>query len=396
MSYFRRQALAEQMAQQLLRPGILDQGLRSGLFLAGLRRTGKTTFLQQDLMPALEAHNAVVIYVDLWSDTHADPGALVHAAIRGALHDLQTPASGVWARLARIKGLDVEAVGIKFGFELADLGTKAGPTLAQALMEVVDKAKTHVVLIVDEVQQVLATEQGAQLMLALKAARDAINPRPNTPGYFLFIGTGSHRAQVSSLTLQGKQAFAGATSLSYPTLGEDYVEYLLGAVGAEGAKVPKLAVAAAAFETLGHRPEELIRALRMVQQYDAAQVDAFFPVIALTLKTAAADVELRKIEDLGLLAMAVFERVAAEEDGVRGLFSADSIAAYSTAVGHEVTTDQVQRVADDLRNANLIMRKSHGMYCATDPFVRAAWLAHKAPGKPAAVFNSPQAADGRK
>ena len=383
MSYFRRHALAEQMARQLLRPGILDQGLRSGLFLSGSRRTGKTTFLQQDLMPALEAHDAVVIYVDLWSDTHAEPGALVHAAIRNALQELQTPASNVLARLARIKGLDVEALGVKFGFELADLGTKAGPPLAQALMEVVDKAKTHVVLIVDEVQQVLATEQGAQLMLALKAARDAINPRPDTPGYFLFIGTGSHRAQVASLTLQGKQAFAGATSLSYPTLGNDYVEYLLDAVHGEGAKVPSLKVAIAAFETLGHRPEELLRALRMVQQYVPQQVDTFFPVIALTLKSAAADVELRKIEDLGMLAMAVFERVAAAEDGVRGLFSGESVSAYSAVVGHEVTTDQVQRVADDLRNANIIMRKSHGVYCVTDPFVRRAWLAHRA--QPAAV-----------
>lgn len=386
MGYFRRQALAEQMAQQLLRPGILDQGLRSGLFLSGSRRTGKTTFLQQDLMPALEAHDAVVIYVDLWSDTQADPGTLVHAAIRAALQELQTPASSLLARLARIKGLDVEAIGVKFGFQLADLGTRDGPPLAQALMEVVDKARTHVVLIVDEVQQVLATEQGAQLMLALKAARDAINPRPDTPGYFLFIGTGSHRAQVSSLTLQGKQAFAGATSLSYPTLGDDYVEYLLEAVRAEGAKVPSLPVAVAAFGTLDHRPEEMIRALRMVQQYAGPQVDTFFPVIALTLKTAAADVELCKIEDLGLLAMAVFERVAAEEDGVRGLFSAQSVAAYGELVGHGVTTDQVQRVADDLRNANLIMRKSHGVYCVTDPFVRAAWLAHKAGGPPGAVL----------
>lgn len=385
MSYFRRQALAEQMAHRLLRPGILDQALRSGLFLSGSRRTGKTTFLQQDLMPALEAHDAVVIYVDLWSDIQAEPGALVHAAIRATLQELQSPASSVLARLARIKGIDVSALGVKFGFQLSDLGTKAGPPLAQALMEVVDKAKTHVVLIVDEVQQVLATEQGAQLMLALKAARDAINPRPHTPGYFLFIGTGSHRAQVSSLTLQGKQAFAGATSLNYPTLGDDYVAYLLAAVQAEGAEVPSLPVAIAAFETLGHRPEELLRALRMVQQYARTHVDTFFPVIALTLKSAAADVELRKIEDLGLLAMAVFERVIAEEEGVRGLFSAESLSAYSAMVGHAVTTDQVQRVADDLRNANIIMRKSHGVYCVTDPFVRGAWLKHKVNLEPGAA-----------
>ncbi|MCP1514008.1 putative AAA+ superfamily ATPase [Pseudomonas rhodesiae] len=42
-SIFQRPELAESMANQLLNPGVLDEGLRSGLFLSGLRRTGKTT-----------------------------------------------------------------------------------------------------------------------------------------------------------------------------------------------------------------------------------------------------------------------------------------------------------------------------------------------------------------
>jgi len=46
------------MARQLLRPSVLDEGLRSGLFLSGLRRTGKTTFLINDLIPALEEAGA--------------------------------------------------------------------------------------------------------------------------------------------------------------------------------------------------------------------------------------------------------------------------------------------------------------------------------------------------
>ena len=60
---YRRPELAAQMTRQLLRPGVLDEGLRSGLFLSGLRRTGKTTFLLNDLIPALEEAGALVIYV---------------------------------------------------------------------------------------------------------------------------------------------------------------------------------------------------------------------------------------------------------------------------------------------------------------------------------------------
>ena len=381
MDLFHRSDLADQMATQLLKPGLLDQGLRSGLFLSGLRRTGKTTFLRQDLIPALERMGAIVIYVDLWTDTKADPATLVHAAIRRTLEDLQTPGSGVLGRLRRMKGLEVGAAGFKFGFQLNEIGSREGVPLAQALTEVVDLAKTDVVLIVDEVQQALAGEDGSKMLLAIKAARDAINPRPGTPGHFLFVGTGSHRAQVVGMTLQGKHAFAGATSVDYPTLDGAYVDYVLQGIAQEGARVlPSLPVALLAFDVLGRRPEELIRALRQLQNEHPDDADRFLPVIAATLRGAAADVELRKIEDLGALAGAVFDRVAVAQGDATGLFTADALAAYSIAIGREVTPDQVQRIAEELRDANVILRKGHGVYAVTDPFVRAAWQERKALG----------------
>jgi len=192
--------LAAELTTRLLRPGVLDEGLRSGLFLSGLRRTGKTTFLRTDLVPELEAQGALVIYVDLWSDTKVSPAALVQAAVRQTLTQLATPSSPLLARLKRIRGLDLGGMGFRFGFQLEQLGEAGGATLAQAFTEVVDQSGGDVVLIVDEVQQAITTEEGNQMLLALKAARDAINPRPGTPGHFLFLGTGSHRALVSELT----------------------------------------------------------------------------------------------------------------------------------------------------------------------------------------------------
>ena len=63
---FRRTALAQEMARQLLRPTFLDTSLRSGLFLSGERRVGKSTLLTTELIPALQDLGAIVIYVDLW------------------------------------------------------------------------------------------------------------------------------------------------------------------------------------------------------------------------------------------------------------------------------------------------------------------------------------------
>ena len=49
MTFHRRQ-LALEMAEQLLDPKGLQVAVRSGLFLGGLRRIGKTTFLRGDLV----------------------------------------------------------------------------------------------------------------------------------------------------------------------------------------------------------------------------------------------------------------------------------------------------------------------------------------------------------
>lgn len=43
---FHRDTYASQMAEQLLKPGPLDESTRSGVFLSGIRRVGKTTFLR--------------------------------------------------------------------------------------------------------------------------------------------------------------------------------------------------------------------------------------------------------------------------------------------------------------------------------------------------------------
>ncbi|MHC8398448.1 AAA family ATPase [Pseudomonas sp. MDT1-17] len=374
-SIFQRPELAEEMANQLLNPGVLDEGLRSGLFLSGLRRTGKTTFLRSDLIPALKDAGALVIYVDLWSDTLANPATLVHDAIRKTLQELQTPGSGLLEMLKRVSGADVGVAGFKFGFKLDSIGNSGGPTLAQALTEVVDQANTNLVLIIDEVQHAISSEDGNQLLLALKAARDAINPRPGTPGYFLFIGTGSHRAQVSELTAKRNQAFCGATSTAYPVLKGDYVEYLLNRLAAtvKKEKLPSLEVAIEAFNTLGNRPEEMLKALRQLMQQEG-DPDLFLPVIASTLRSAAASIELEKVELLGSLAQAIFNKIASTQGDARGIFSIDAAAEYSKTVGREVRVEEIQPVVIALVAENIIMRRGHGIYAITDQFVQEIWL----------------------
>jgi hypothetical protein len=374
--YFARPTLATSIAQSLLHPDILNQGLRSGLFMSGLRRTGKTTFLLNDLIPALEQQGALVLYVDLWSDTKANPAQLVRDAIRSALTQLQTPGSALLAKLSRLSGVDVSMLGFKFSFKLDKLGEAGGAPLAQAVTELVDQVKREVVLIVDEVQQTITTDEGSHLLMALKAARDAVNLRPGTPGHFIFVGTGSHRAMINELTARRTQAFSGASSVTFPVLGEDYVADLLQRLSRSGAgNIPSQVAAQQAFQTLGHRPEELMKALLQVQLHTppGADPDTYLPVVASTLRSAAADIELAKIEQLGGLATAIFERIASTDGDATGIFSADAAAEYSRYIGREVKVDDIQPIVNELMAANIILRRGHGQYAIADPAVQEIW-----------------------
>jgi hypothetical protein len=371
-SLFHRSRYAAQLAQQLLRPSPLHMNVRSGVFLSGIRRVGKTTFLRQDLMPALEALGALVIYVDLWADQSKGPASQVLAAVRATLHQLQTPASGL---LQRLKGLNLGAAGLSFGFQLDGLGTASGTTLAQAFSELVAKARVDVVLIVDEVQQALGTQDGSSLLHALKAARDAVNAQPGTPGHFVFLGTGSHKSLITDMATKHSQPFTGALTAAYEPLGPDFVQWQLQRIAATpGVVCPSPDVAWAGFQAMGHRPEELLKALVQLQTAPSPP-ELAFPIICATLASVAADRELQAVQDFGPLGQAVFARIAqGGESGVGGVFGDEALRAYAQATGAPTPASQVQNLVERLINANLIARPGHGIYTVADPFVRQVWL----------------------
>lgn len=371
---FHRPELAREMAEQLLNPKGLMVKIRSGLFLGGLRRTGKTTFIRGDLIPALEERGAIVVYVDLWSNTTAKPSDLLLGAVRKRLEELEVPESKTVEFLKRVKGLDLGAAGFKFGFNLAELGKAEGNTLAGAFSELVNLAKTDVVVIVDEVQHALGSEDGDNMLLALKAARDEINLRPDVPGYFLFIGTGSHRARVRELTIKGKQAFNGAMSEDFPVLQADFVAWLLKEADL-AERAPSQEVAFECFQRLGRRPEELMKALFALQQLPNF-VDADQDLRAITegVRQSAASVDLARLDELGPLALAVFGYVCKQgEQGVKKLFSGATLDEYRNEIGRAVSVEEVQKTANMLVESNILARDGHGIYGVSDPFLAEAF-----------------------
>ena len=373
---FHRPPYAQALAQQLLHPGPLDQGLLSGVFLSGIRRIGKTTFIKQDFIPALLDHGALVLYVDLWTDRTRPPMGLLQEAVRAAAVELEQPASTLLQKLRRVKGANFGLAGISLGLQLDGLGTPAGATLADVFVELVRKAQGDVVLVIDEVQQAMASQDGQDMLFALKAARDRVNTATDLPGRLLIVGTGSHKSLVTDMATRRSQAFAGAHTASFEPLGMDYVEWFLKRVSAAGLAVPSLQAAFAGFRDVGSRPEELAKAVRQLQDEiaagRAADADTAFATICATLATAAAELDVQSIQDAGELAVLVFSRIATGQ--ARGLYAADTLASFSKTLGREISANDITPAIDKLVAANLIVRKGHGHSDIADPFVKQVWL----------------------
>ena len=214
---FHRSKFASDLAQRLLEPNVLQTTSRDGLFLTGIRRIGKTTFLQQDLLPALEEKKALVIYVDLWSNRDGKtPTKQVLAAIRHAVEHLSTQGMG-------LKEVKLNFPLLNFTFKSDEVGRLDGISLADAFTEIITKINTNIVLVIDEIQEASRSSAGLDLLAALKAARDAVNLRvKNADGtYLLIVGTGSHRFLVSSMASRASQPFYGCV----PSIRIDHLRH---------------------------------------------------------------------------------------------------------------------------------------------------------------------------
>lgn len=256
---FKRPDLARSIVSGLAGEALADYS--SGLFLAAPRRTGKSTFLREDLMPACEERGWGVVYVDLWANKTADPAALIERAIMAKLQMHESRLE----KLRKASGLTRVNLFKTVTLDFSEPRLPGGMTLADALLLLAAATERPVVLIVDEAQHAMNSEAGMNAMFGLKAARDAMNQGAGAHGLRL-VFTGSNRDKLAHLVLNRQQPFFGASITSFPLLGEDFVEAFTADVNAKLAddNVFQVADVMAAFQCVGHRPELLMDIIQRV------------------------------------------------------------------------------------------------------------------------------------
>lgn len=113
---------------------------------------------------------------------------------------------------------------------------------------------------------------------------------------------------------------------------------------------------------LSHQPEEIHKALRQPHLHlpKGPDPDAHLPLIAATLRASAAEIEPAKIEQLGGLASAIFDRIATVEGEASGVFTAEAAAPYATSIGREVCVEETRPVFSALMDTGVVMRRGNG------------------------------------
>ncbi len=364
MLYYPRTSLAVSLADALQGKDVFSDA-PNGLFLAAPRRTGKSTFLQADLMPELERRQVVVVYVDLWADQKRDPGSLIAEAVGRAL----MKQLGVVAKTARSAGLESISVGgIKI--DTSKIGKVDGSTLTDALRALAEASKAPVALVIDEAQHALTSEAGETAMAALKSARDQLN-RPGLVRLMLVM-SGSDRDKLLRLVNTNAASFFGSQIHRMPELGPDFIAHIAQLIIRQRADLAPVneTTLNEAFQLFGQRPQFFMEALGQVLSPLATHAGRFEDaMLAKALQKQQADESQMESDFTALrpLEQAVLWRML--ELGTRFRpYDAEALQFYNDTTGDKVTVAKVQKALEGLRahQPSLIWKSARSEYAVED------------------------------
>lgn len=365
MISFRRPGLAEELVRDLSGQTAFTDA-PNGLFLAAPRRTGKSTFLQNDLAPALERAGVVVVYVDLWADQQRDPADLIAEAVAGSL------AAHEGSVMKKVRKTGLKSVTLRgLTIDVDRIGKPGGATLTAALRALHETAKRPVALIVDEAQQALASDGGEAVMAALKSARDQMN-QPGKVALMLVM-SGSDRDKLLRLVNANAAPFFGSAITRMPPLGPDFIDHVAGLIAQQRPNLVPIDVPllSRAFEAFGHRPQFFMEALGQAlspladpdgKRFEQAVMDA--------AEGRQRDDEARmESEFLALrpIERAVLWRMLEQGPQFRP-YDADAIRFYGKQTGEKVTPQMAQYALESLRDRSppIVWKSARGEYAVDD------------------------------
>lgn len=352
--HFPRSADAERIV------AMLGVGLVSALSIIEPRRRGKTTFLQDDLLPAARKAGYLPIYLNLATGA---PGleTEIAAGIEAALRDR----AGLASRLRAMGQARVKKLAGKASLATGELGGEVelespfgrGDERLAPLFRQLSRSRAPVMFLFDEVHT-LADAQHSALAWGLRSLLDSHRDRLKV------VATSSSAATYELLVSGEKKAFKSwFTRIAITPLGGEFVAHLAAVVKKHYPEHPiTRGHIVAAFEALGQSP-------KFIRDYLNARI--LDPRLAheIALRATAADAakdsgyedEFRRL--VPLQRATLFALLGERTE----LFSEAALRSFAAAIeATEVSKSAVQRAAGTLAAKGWIIRQDRGDYRITD------------------------------
>ncbi|VTU46548.1 putative ATPase (AAA+ superfamily) (plasmid) [Variovorax sp. SRS16] len=333
-----------------------DLGLVSARGLFARRRMGKSEFLKHDLLPAAEAAGYAAAYTNLWDDTD-HPGQAIAAAILSAVQpkglarfwdDLSTPVRKMKAGAKLPMGVEGSVE-----LDLADKEKLAVPAI-QAALQLTDKSRKRLVLVLDEAQ-VLANPEHRQVAHSLRAGLDI-----RKAGIKVLFAGSSEAALREMFSRASAPFYNWAPVEPFPLLGDEFVVAIVAHIKRLAKQPLPLAVAQQAFRKLKETPEFF---RWYVERYLLYQEQGPEAALAHTLTRVHDDTGYAKTwKELGRPDRAVLLLAAT---GVQDLYGAAALKQLRELLGTEDVTPSLPRTS--LRRLTgprlqAMARVDHGVY----------------------------------
>lgn|SRR3990167_5706249 len=368
---FKRTHLAKAYCDSLEGKGITHA--TSGLFLAGPRRVGKSTFLMEDLIPEARKRHWLTVYVDLWANKLTDPSLLITEAVKTSMAVQKGKLRKLAGRVQLQKINILKTVEIDF----SKSGLPDNITLVDLLNDLVHLSGKIVLLVIDEAQHALTTQQGINAMFSIKSARDQINTSYRTP-HLMLVLTGSNRDKLAQLVIKKDQPFFGSDVTAFPLLGQDYTDFFTDKINKSLASNNQFTKESMreAFQLMGHRPEVLRQIVgRAAISNDAHSFSDLLKHNASIWHNQIWEEFENDFNALPPLHRAILTLLI-EQGRAWSPFSGESMQYYKEAIHQPLlSASSVQTAIQLLREQGFIWQSNRGVYALEDESF-AEWFKH--------------------
>lgn len=359
---YHRPKLAKAYCDSLEGKGIANS--TSGLFLAGPRRVGKSTFLIEDLIPEANTRNWISVYVDLWADKEIDPASLIIEAIKKSIKENKGTFRKLTEKLKPKKVSLLKAI----EFDLSKPGLPENMTLVDILKYLLEISGKRVLLIIDEAQHSLTSKSGINAMFSIKSARDQINIGNQFP-HLMLTFTGSNRDKLAQLAIKKDQPFFGSEVSSFPLLDKGYTDFYTDIVNTSLSQTNQFSKDSMfeAFKLTGNRPESLRQIVSTVAlNNQAGSLADSLQENAELWHQQIWEGFTNEYQKLPILQQAIL-RILIEKGKTWSPFSEESIRFYEkTTKQSNITTSSIQKAIKSLRDNGFIWQSNRGVYALED------------------------------